>query len=224
MYKSTYPAPHIEEFIDSRWDYLSNKLNLTKPYSRLWLNNVIKVNYNSSTRIYHNLHHIVDCLSVSEAFFGSYITIEQEIALWFHDIVYDPLSNTNEEDSLALASMFLLNNTKYIDKVIYFILHTKHNANSYEVAGKDIQLAHFLDIDLFILGQKWDYYESYYKSVQEEYLNANVKPGRYRKGRIEFLESMLAKPNIYHTIWVEDKYGIQAKTNMAKEIEIHKAT
>ena len=119
---------------------------------------------------------------------------------------------------------YLENNKEYRDKVNYYIMHTKHNANSYEVAGKDLHLAHFLDIDLFVLGQKWDYYENYYKSVQEEYLKANVKPGRYLKGRVEFLESMLAKPHIFHTSWVEEKYGIQAKANMAKEIEIHKAS
>jgi predicted metal-dependent HD superfamily phosphohydrolase len=60
--------------------------------------------YSSPDRYYHNLTHIQDCLSVFDQT-SSLVAHpkEVELAIWFHDAVYDTRRSDNEQKSAEWA-------------------------------------------------------------------------------------------------------------------------
>src|SRR5580765_3934565 len=64
--------------------------------------------YAEPHRHYKNQQHIAECLTDFDA--GRHLAqqpIAVELALWFHDAVYDPKADDNEEQSAALAKSCL---------------------------------------------------------------------------------------------------------------------
>src|SRR6185436_9293929 len=60
--------------------------------------------YAEPQRHYHNQQHIAECLAEFDR--ARHLTqqpVELELALWFHDAVYEPKASDNEEQSAALA-------------------------------------------------------------------------------------------------------------------------
>ena len=60
--------------------------------------------YSEPERHYHTRQHLAECLAEFEC--SSHLALrpaEVEAGLWFHDAVYDPHRNDNEERSAALA-------------------------------------------------------------------------------------------------------------------------
>jgi len=97
------------------------------------------------------------------------------LAIWFHDIVYDPRAKDNEERSADEAAVFL-QGTEFVDSVRILILATEHNEES---GSRDARL--LCDIDLSILGSERELYQTYSKAIREEY--AWVSDEEYRAGR-----------------------------------------
>src|SRR5688572_15448512 len=60
--------------------------------------------YSSPDRYYHNLTHIQDCLSVFDQTSSLVAHPEEvELAIWFHDAVYDTRRSDNEQKSAEWA-------------------------------------------------------------------------------------------------------------------------
>jgi len=90
-------------FIEEVWDMLSYQLSIPKVDSRKILKEVIE-KYTEPHRSYHNLSHIYSLLMMAEEY---YDFIENpilfELSIWFHDLIYDPSRNDNEEKSAERA-------------------------------------------------------------------------------------------------------------------------
>ena len=64
--------------------------------------------YAEKHRYYHTLRHIDICLTLLDEVDGLVSDLfSVETAIWFHDVIYDPLRNDNEAMSAAYAKRFL---------------------------------------------------------------------------------------------------------------------
>src|SRR5215207_4000437 len=108
--------------------------------------------YTSPDRFYHNLMHIEDCLSIfGQAKHLAAHPEEVELAIWFHDSVYDPRRNDNEQKSAELASSVIRQaglSEEIAERISLAIRTTRHDT---EVSNKDAQI--LIDVDLSILGR-----------------------------------------------------------------------
>ena len=92
---------------------------------RVW--NVLDHCYNDPQRHYHNFDHIYDCLKKYDKIRDKLQDpMSVEFAIWFHDIVYNPLSKFSEDDSAKIALDFLWElDEELAYKVSQLILFTK---------------------------------------------------------------------------------------------------
>lgn len=171
--------------------------------------------YQQNHRAYHDLTHVDACLRHLDAV-GTQTCNRQaiELALWFHDAVYEPMSKTNEEDSANWAGEFLSRNAAPIDfnhRVCDLILLTKYHECPAEF---DSQL--MLDIDLSILGASPDAYEQFEHNVRKEY--QVVPQATFQAKRRQILQAFLKRPAIYQTTYFFERLEDQARINLANAI------
>jgi len=158
--------------------------------------------YSEEHRAYHTLDHIDACFrhldTVAEQAEHPH---EIELALWFHDVVYEPFSGSNEEDSAAMAKQFLTENNidvACVDRIYDLIILTKDHRSPATVDAKIM-----LDVDLSILGSSPVIYAQFEKDVRQEY--QQVPWSTFREKRKEILQSFLDRPRLYHTPYVFDR-------------------
>jgi predicted metal-dependent HD superfamily phosphohydrolase len=171
--------------------------------------------YNEPHRKYHTEQHLRECLIVfDENRDFSEHPVEVEIALWFHDAIYNLRAHDNEERSADWAVRELNRQSVHPDRIKRIkelILVTKHSALP---VGPDQEL--LVDIDLSILGANSDRFEEYERQVREEY--RFVPRFLFKKKRREILSEFLNRNPIYATSELRLKFENQARSNMTKSI------
>ena len=150
--------------------------------------------YDEPHRFYHTLEHIefvlkqlhdVDLLKHDELF----------LATIFHDIVYNPQSNTNEEDSAeyflnaAKSSPLKAEQKEHIKQLI---LDTKHHKATVQYSKE------FIKADLAILDTSFDKLIKYEKQIFKEYQFVDYK--EYKVKRIEVLKHYNTNGHLNHLI------------------------
>lgn len=168
--------------------------------------------YTTSGLAYHNLNHIEDCLQKFTARKDEATDpLAVELAIWFHDAIYDPRASDNEEQSADLAAKFL-SGTKFHQSVPDLIIATKHTG---EPATTDEKL--LCDIDLSILASPPETYRQYSTAIRDEY--SWVPGSDYRSGRTKILQHFLARPSIYFLESSRKAHESAARRNLQSEIE-----
>lgn len=173
--------------------------------------------YGEEYRVYHNLVHLRQVLATVETL--QHLTHDftaVQLAAWFHDAVYDPRANDNEERSAlyAAASLQALNlPLNQVVTVQRLILATK----SHEAGPDDGDAYVLLDADLAILGSAPDRYDAYARAIRQEY--AWVPEEQYRYGRRQVLIRFLQRPHIYHTPPLTAAYEEPARRNLRRELK-----
>ena len=166
---------------------------------------LLKARYAEPHRRYHTLEHIEHCL----AEFDPRQAREPEaveLAIWFHDAVYDTRRSDNEERSAA----WLLELMPEAKRAAELILVTKHHRAS----TPDEAL--LVDVDLAILGQPKERFDRYEQQIREEY--AWVPGLIFRKKRREILRGFLERPFIYGTEAFRAKYEEAARANLLRSL------
>lgn len=171
--------------------------------------------YAERHRKYHTARHLDECFArLDEARSLAVHPFEIELALWFHDAVYDVRGHDNEERSAVWAeeaarAAGLANVVG--ERVRLLILATKHDA---EPASSDAAL--LVDVDLAILGTAAERFDEYERQIREEY--AWVPSVLFRSKRREILEGFLARPHVYNTSHFQDRYEASARANLSRSI------
>jgi predicted metal-dependent HD superfamily phosphohydrolase len=165
--------------------------------------------YSEPQRAYHTLQHLEECLCIlDEARQTGLITRPDliEMALWFHDAVYDPQGSSNEELSAEMA-LEALGDTGLAHEVARLILLTKSHQ-----PGEGPDDAWIIDIDLAIFAQPLKRVLEYELQIRAEY--SWVPEDVYAEKRAEILRGFLVRPKIYLTPWARERFEDRARGNL----------
>jgi len=176
----------------------------------------LQARYAEPQRAYHTLAHIEACLALlaeredlSEA--------ERRLltcAIWWHDAVYDPLRQDNEEQSAALARTDLTalgEPQEAIEEVARLIFLTK----GHTVPAGDRLGALLVSIDLAILGAAPAAYDAYARAIRQEY--AWSPEALYQAGRAKVLRLFLDADAIFPDPALRQRLEAQARENLQRE-------
>jgi predicted metal-dependent HD superfamily phosphohydrolase len=202
-----------------KWQALAANLGLDRAQSQE-VGDYLLAQYSGTNRHYHGVGHIVSML---EGFDAIHTSLEDplaaELAIFFHDAIYDPSRHDNEEQS-AMKMQDLLSglvDPTQLETAVRSVKATKQHALT---PSHETNL--LLDLDMAILGQPWPVYERYADAVMREYLPVYGEAA-YRHGRRTlFLEPAIA----CGTVFLTDAFrplNQQAMQNMQREAEILKS-
>lgn len=188
-----------------------NLQNLLNQYQIKVNVNMLLDMWNESHRHYHNLEHLNDLISqINEDYaaskFDENFRNKLLLTALFHDIVYEPSRQDNEERSAQFFEDLCVDKkSKDISEVKQAILDTKSHL-------ADTQLSEtFNKYDMNIVERDFDSLVKWEEGISSEYV-PNYGRDNYKIGRITFLESLLDKypqnsENLLKLIdWVKENY------------------
>lgn len=181
----------------------------------MWLE--IEKKYSGKGRHYHNLFHLESMFLELENV-KSHIKDDHAVSfsVFYHDVIYDASSKSNEEKSASFAVERLQKiglNPDMLSKIEARILATKSHHKS-----DDTDTNYLLDADLSILGKDSADYFDYTRKIRKEY--ALYPDILYKPGRKKVLKHFLELESIFKTEDFRDKYEQQARENLAVELNL----
>ena len=171
--------------------------------------------YAESHRYYHTAQHIGGCLA---HFDGARALCEHpaevELALWFHDAIYQPRAKDNELQSAHWAQRVMTDagvGSDACQRVHALIMTTCHDALP---QSPDEQV--LVDIDLSILGADAARFDEYESQVRAEY--GWVPQFLFNRERKKILQGFLAREPLYTTAHFREQLEKKARDNLARSI------
>lgn len=187
----------------------------------------LSVLYAQKHRHYHDITHILACLTELEQYaeaveLHSWEFNVIEKAIWFHDAVYNPYSKLNERNSADLLSPD--------DLLTRWIIYTTAHHTETQTFGwaeddrEEMCAKVMLDIDLAGFGKPWangyiqalNEYGHNSENIRKEYYKTG--PGEFDIGRYQFLKTIAKRPTLYYTEYFYNKYHVQSQLNIALDI------
>jgi len=171
--------------------------------------------YGEPQRHYHTLDHITtvvaDAVRLRDRFEQADAAL---LALFFHDVVYDPLRRDNEARSADKLELWL---GRRIDAGVLATCRKAIEATASHAAQGEADLDLILDIDMAILGASPHAYWRYAEGVAREYLPVYGFDA-YAAGRMRlFLEPTLARGPLFLTPPFA-ALEVPARANLADEL------
>ena len=200
---------------------------LTRSWRRAWrgigaagtgleLRASLQAAYEEPARRYHTLQHLRECLTEFERHRPlAEHAAEVELALWFHDAVYEIGRADNEAQSAEWARRALHAAGVAQDpvgRIVALVLATRH---AEAPRGTDAQL--LVDIDLAILGASPARFDEYEAQIRAEY--AHVPDAEFRPRRRALLAALLARDRLYSTAPLRAELEGRARTNLRRSIQ-----
>lgn len=196
----------------ARWQRLMGALGFPPNAAAF---DALRAAYGERHRHYHTSTHIHDCLEKFDhvrPFVPHPDAVE--LAIWFHDAVYNPYRRDNEARSAEWAKRFLHDNAAdatLVERTDNLILSTCHDA-----PANDPDTEALIDIDLSILGASEEQFAAFEQAIRREY---RWVPGPlYRRRRGEILQSFLDRKRIFLTEAFHQRYEAQARINLARTL------
>jgi predicted metal-dependent HD superfamily phosphohydrolase len=203
-----------EKQLQERWADLWNQLS--PGFDALRAFESLCKHYAEPGRAYHNLVHIDECLAELDA--ARHLAFSSgavELAIWFHDAVYDPRKSDNEERSVYLmeAATAAANlPVEFRAAVKSLVLATKHSQTPEETDQRLI-----VDIDLAILGKDELKFDQYEDQIRAEY--SWVPLNIFAEKRAAILAAFLRRAAIYSHQCFRERYEAPARKNLERSIE-----
>lgn len=196
------------------WNQLASKYSGDSQFvKKLW--EEIEFSYTNKNRYYHNLGHLEYMIEKAQQY-KEKLTDPDTVffSIFYHDIVYDPKRQDNEQKSAEIARENLSRLGVPSEKIVNCqnqIISTKAHSRSIE---NDIN--YLLDFDLAILGESPELYTDYTKKIRKEY---SIYPDfLYKRGRKKVLQHFIEMDRIFKTEEFYNNYERQARENMKTEL------
>ena len=192
----------------ARWDALWQRLGATPPdgaYADL-----VK-QYSTPGRHYHTLSHL-------DAVLASFDQLRHlapnpdlaELALWLHDVVWEPMRDDCEQRSVEWAAS-QLPALQAFPALAALILETRHFA----VPSVDPDAAVVRDADLSILAADEPVFDAYERAVRAEY--AMLPAAQFNAGRSRILAEFAGRRPLYFTA-PGQSWETRARANLARSL------
>jgi len=198
-----------------RWRWLGGALDLTPEATDTTWRRLVEA-YATPPRQYHTLAHVVECLEVFDRLRAeAEDPLAIELALWFHDAIYDARATDNEARSAILA-IETLGELKVaparISRVDQLVLATKHDKAP---EGTDARIV--TDADLAILGSEPERYDRSEQLIRQEY--AWVEDKEFWTKRAAFLDGLLKRPKLFSTTTGQALFEKAARDNIKRSLK-----
>lgn len=167
-------------------------------------------------RRYHTVEHLQECLDAFDEVASLAVRpAEVELALWYHDAIYEIGVDSNELKSAYLAERAMTSagcDREAIGRVRSLILATRHHGRP-----ESTDEALLLDIDLAILGASDKRFDRYDADIREEY---HALPwSKYVAGRRQVLRGFLERPRLYLSGHFHDRLEAAAHANLSRALK-----
>lgn len=178
--------------------------------------NALLAKHSEVHRKYHTLQHLSECLAAfQQAINLAPHAAEVEMALWFHDAIYDVRRSDNEARSAQWAQTELSAGGARPESVglVSSLIHaTRHDGVP---STPDEQV--LVDIDLSILGASEKRFAEYERQIREEY--AFVPGFLFRRRRRAILSAFLGRHRIYSTEQFHTTLEQNARQNLQRLLQ-----
>ena len=171
---------------------------------------------NALVRHYHDGKHIKSCIDKLYSFVDDdHIDARMfdilACAIYFHDVVYVPTANDNEEKSVEFFKKFSRGiSGETVSFISTLIMSTKTHSASF------LEEWYMVDIDMSILGSDYDSFLEYEHGIREEYWS--VEDSRFYPARKALLEGWL-NSTVFNTSNFRNKYEEQKNYNIKRLLE-----
>jgi len=225
---SSKSTPQVErdqvksQHIHSRWQNLFQGLFGVHKQSEceVWWD-VLQQYYTDPNRHYHTFAHLLEMFKYWDVHRDQFDCPEFiALAIFFHDVIYEPTSALNEELSAEMFQDFakeLQMDSCDMELIKDYILATKAHVQG-KPGGDDLDLSFFLDFDLAVLGRPLRDYLQYAQAIRREY--SFIPWLKYCSKRAELLRKLLAQPQIFATPALGGKLEAAARENLSIECEL----
>ena len=194
-----------------RWNTTWQRMFPAVPPSTLF--DDLDRHYREKQRHYHTSQHLEECFATLDELRPEGTDAAAiELAIWFHDAIYDVYRQDNEARSAAWAASCLEQARvpkKMIDKVTSLIMATQHHVARTD-ADTDTKV--LVDVDLAILGTSPARFNEYERQIRAEY--AHVPEPVFMHKRKDILEEFLRRPVLFATPNFHARYDRQARINL----------
>ncbi len=175
----------------------------------------LEAHYDEPHRRYHTAEHIDFCLGKLDLVPDDYPhKTAVELALWFHDVIYEIGDPENEANSAAWFRSCADGDLpgELVERVCRMIVATEHRQPP---ARADA--AYVVDIDLCSFGRPYAEFLADSRQVRAEC--THLTDEQYFQGQCEFLNRLLERDRIYQTDLFHDLYEEQARRNIRRVID-----
>lgn len=194
------------DFLQRIWQELWQELRTPPPPLQPLLDA-----YSEPQRHYHTLQHLRECLTWwQRCKQWMQRPVDVALALFYHDVVYQPKKADNEAKSALWLQQHLHGHLPeaQLQRIQQWVLATA----SHQHHGDEADLAWVLDIDLSILSADTTRFQEYERQIRLEY--RHVPSLIYRCKRRQILRQFAQRQPLYLTHYFKTHLEAQAKRNL----------